>query len=142
MPQVDKLKFTVPQKDRHGQILDYLRRTPSVRDVVVSGGDIANLHITQLEPFVDALLDIPNIRDIRLASKGLIGIPQHFLQDDVVRRHGAPGEEGLRARGGSRAALPREPRRADHAAGGAGGRTGCSRSASATCATRGSCCGA
>ena len=83
--QVDKLKFTVPQKDRHGQILDYLRRTPSVRDVVVSGGDIANLHITQLEPFVDALLDIPNIRDIRLASKGLIGLPQHFLQDDVVR---------------------------------------------------------
>jgi lysine 2,3-aminomutase len=83
--QVDKLKFTVPQKDRHGQILDYLRRTPSVRDVVVSGGDIANLHITQLEPFVDALLDIPNIRDIRLASKGLIGLPQHFLQDEVVR---------------------------------------------------------
>jgi lysine 2,3-aminomutase len=55
-----------------------------VRDVVVSGGDIANLHITQLEPFVSALLDIPNIRDIRLASKGLIGLPQHFLQDDVV----------------------------------------------------------
>ena len=85
VPQVDKLKFTVPQKDRHEQILDYLRRTPAVRDVVVSGGDIANLHITQLEPFVDALLDIPNIRDIRLASKGLIGIPQHFLQDDVLQ---------------------------------------------------------
>ena len=84
VPQVDKLKFSLPQKDRHGQILDYLRRTPSVRDVVVSGGDIANLHITQLEPFVDALLDIPNIRDIRLASKGLIGLPQHFLQDDVL----------------------------------------------------------
>jgi lysine 2,3-aminomutase len=84
VPQVDKLKFSVPQKDRHAQILDYLRRTPSVRDVVVSGGDIANLHITQLEPFVDALLDIPNIRDIRLASKGLIGLPQHFLQDDVL----------------------------------------------------------
>jgi lysine 2,3-aminomutase len=85
VPQVDKVKFTVPQKNRHQQILDYLRRTPSVRDVVVSGGDIANLHITQLEPFVDALLDIPNIRDIRLASKGLIGLPQHFLQDDVLR---------------------------------------------------------
>ena len=72
------------QKDRHQQILDYLRRTPSVRDVVVSGGDIANLHISQLEPFVSALLDIPHIRDIRLASKGLIGIPQHFLQSDVL----------------------------------------------------------
>ncbi len=85
VPQVDKHKFSVPQKDRHAQILDYLRRTPGVRDVVVSGGDIANLPITQLEPFVGALLDIPNIRDIRLASKGLMGIPQHFLQDEVLQ---------------------------------------------------------
>jgi lysine 2,3-aminomutase len=84
VPQVTKLKFEIPQKDRHQQMLDYLRKTPSVRDVVVSGGDIANLHITQLEPFVSALLDIENIRDIRLASKGLIGLPQHYLQDSVV----------------------------------------------------------
>jgi lysine 2,3-aminomutase len=65
-------------------MLDYLRRTPTVRDVVVSGGDIANLPMTQLEPFVGALLDIPNIRDIRLASKGLAALPQHFLQDEVL----------------------------------------------------------
>jgi lysine 2,3-aminomutase len=84
VPQVEKLKFRVPQKDRHQQMLEYLRKTKSVRDVVVSGGDIANLHITQLEPFVSALLDIPSIRDIRLASKGLIGLPQHYLQDDVL----------------------------------------------------------
>ena len=85
VPQVDKLKFLTPQKDRHQQILEYLRNTPSVRDVVVSGGDIANLPITVLESFVSALLDIPNIRDIRLASKGLMGIPQHFLQDSVLQ---------------------------------------------------------
>jgi lysine 2,3-aminomutase len=84
VPQVDKLKFVTPQKERHQQILDYLKKTPSVRDVVVSGGDIANLPITTLEPFVSALLDIENIRDIRLASKGLAGLPQHFLQDSVV----------------------------------------------------------
>jgi lysine 2,3-aminomutase len=84
VPQVTKLKFNAPQKDRHQQMLEYLRKTPSVRDVVVSGGDIANLHISQLEPFVSGLLDIPNIRDIRLASKGLAGLPQHFLQADVL----------------------------------------------------------
>src|SRR3989454_12199707 len=84
VPQVKKLKFAVPQKDRHQQMLDYLRATPSVRDVVVSGGDIANMPIQQLEPFVSALLDLPNIKDVRLASKGLMGIPQHFLQDDVL----------------------------------------------------------
>ncbi len=84
-PQVDKYKFQVKQPSRHDQILDYLRSTPSVRDVVVSGGDIANLPIRVLEGFVSQLLDIENIRDIRLATKGLMGIPQHFLQDDVLQ---------------------------------------------------------
>ncbi|MBS2026076.1 MAG: lysine 2,3-aminomutase, partial [Deltaproteobacteria bacterium] len=83
VPQVKKLKFNVQQKDRHAQMLDYLRATPQVRDVVVSGGDIANLPIQSLEPFVSALLDIDNIKDIRLASKGLMGVPQHFLQPEV-----------------------------------------------------------
>jgi lysine 2,3-aminomutase len=85
VPQVKKHRFTIKQPQRHEQILDYLRATPSVRDVVVSGGDIANLPIQSLEYFVSALLDIPHIRDIRLASKGLMAIPQHFLQDSVVR---------------------------------------------------------
>ena len=84
VPQVEKARFAIPQKDRYQLILEYLRKTPSVRDVVVSGGDIANLPITALEPFVSALMDIPNIRDIRLASKGLAAIPQHFLQDSVL----------------------------------------------------------
>jgi lysine 2,3-aminomutase len=50
---------------------------------VVSGGDVANLPIKRLEEFVLALMDIDNIRDIRLATKGLMGLPQHFLQPDV-----------------------------------------------------------
>jgi len=85
VPQVQKHKFTIGPKERYEKMLDYLRRTPSVRDVVVSGGDIANLPIQQLEPFVSSLMDIPNIRDIRLASKGLMAIPQHFLQDQVLQ---------------------------------------------------------
>ena len=85
VPQVVKLRFQLSQKDRYEQMLDYLRKTPSVRDVVVSGGDIANMPIAQLEPFVSALLDIPTIKDIRLAAKGLMGIPQHFLQDEVLK---------------------------------------------------------
>jgi lysine 2,3-aminomutase len=85
VPQVTKLRFQIQQKDRYQQILDYLRKTPQVRDVVVSGGDIANLPITTLEPFVSELMEIGNIRDIRLAAKGLMGIPQHFLQDEVLK---------------------------------------------------------
>jgi lysine 2,3-aminomutase len=84
VPQVDKTRFKTSATERNAQILDYLRRMPSVRDVVVSGGDIANLPIEQVERFVGDLMEIKNIRDIRLASKALMGIPQHFLQDEVV----------------------------------------------------------
>jgi len=83
-PTIAKYKFEMKQPDRHEAMLDYLRRTPSVRDVVVSGGDVANLPIARLEAFVAALLAIDNIRDIRLATKGLMGLPQHFLQEDVI----------------------------------------------------------
>ncbi|MEA2476768.1 MAG: lysine 2,3-aminomutase [Actinomycetota bacterium] len=84
VPQVIKHRFELKQKERYRAILDYLRETPSVRDVVVSGGDVANLPIAHLEEFVGALIDIGHIRDIRLATKGLMGLPQHFLQDEVL----------------------------------------------------------
>jgi lysine 2,3-aminomutase len=82
--QFVKHRFEIKQRERHQAILEYLRVTPGVRDVVVSGGDMANLPAAHLEEFVSALLDIPHIRDIRLATKGLMGLPQHFLQDDVL----------------------------------------------------------
>jgi lysine 2,3-aminomutase len=83
-PAVPKLKFELKPVDRQTAMLDYLRATPGVRDVVVSGGDVANLPFKNLEAFVAGLLEIDSIRDIRLASKALMGLPQHWLQDDVV----------------------------------------------------------
>ncbi|HET8558983.1 MAG TPA: lysine 2,3-aminomutase [Marmoricola sp.] len=81
--QVQKLKLVGKPTDRLGAMLDYLRSTPEVRDVVVSGGDVANMPIARLEDFLGQLLEIENIRDIRLATKALMGMPQHWLQDDV-----------------------------------------------------------
>lgn len=82
-PTVTKLKFAAKPADRLEDMLAYLRRTPSVRDVVVSGGDVANLPWPRLEAFLAALLEIENVRDIRLATKALVGMPQHWLGDDV-----------------------------------------------------------
>ena len=41
--QVLKYKFEMKQNERWDAMLDYLRVTPQVRDVVVSGGDMANV---------------------------------------------------------------------------------------------------
>ena len=82
-PVIDKLKFVAKPQQRLDDMLDYLRRNPGVRDVVVSGGDVANMPWPRLEAFVTSLLEIENIRDIRLATKALMGMPQHWLADDV-----------------------------------------------------------
>jgi len=82
--QVDKHKLLLKPVDRQDQMIDYLKRTPGVRDVVVSGGDVANVPWHQLESFLMRLLDIATVRDIRLATKALAGLPQHWLQPKVV----------------------------------------------------------
>jgi lysine 2,3-aminomutase len=79
----DKHKFALAREGRLDAMLEYLRATPGVRDVVVSGGDVANLPWPRLEAFVASLLEIESIRDIRLATKALMGLPQHWLGDDV-----------------------------------------------------------
>lgn len=80
---IQKMKFDLKPVDRLQGQLEYLRSTPTVRDVVVSGGDVGNMPWKNVESYVDAILDIDNIRDIRLATKALMGLPQHWLQDDV-----------------------------------------------------------
>ena len=139
-PQVDKLKFALKPADRFDEMLDYLRRSPGVRDVVVSGGDVANLPWPRLEAFVDSLLDIENIRDIRLATKALMALPQHWLGRRRPRGHGpprarSPGSAGCPSRctrtstrrSRSRRCSPRRSAR-------------CSTPGCATCATRACCC--
>lgn len=84
-PQVKKLKFETKQQDRHHLMIEYIRQNSNIRDIVVSGGDIANLPPESLEPVVMELIKIPHVKDIRLASKGLMGLPQHFLQDKMLK---------------------------------------------------------
>jgi lysine 2,3-aminomutase len=83
-PAVDKLRLTLKPVDRYAAMVTYLHAHPGVRDVVVSGGDVANVPWRSLEAFLMQLLDIETIRDIRLATKALAGLPQHWLQPDVV----------------------------------------------------------
>ena len=83
--QVRKKRFSQPAAVRREHILARIRADVTIRDVVVSGGDIANVAPAALAKFVGALLDIDHVRDIRLASKALVALPQHFLRSDVLQ---------------------------------------------------------
>lgn len=84
VPAVKKRKMRLRVNELDA-IISCLASTPSIRDVVISGGDVANVAPELLEAFVSRLLEIGHIRSFRLATKGLITLPQHFLQDSVLR---------------------------------------------------------
>ena len=83
-PLIAKNRFGLRPDERQEAMLDYLKRTPGVRDVVVSGGDLANVPWPRLEAFLFRLLEVESVRDIRLATKAVVGLPQHWLQPSVV----------------------------------------------------------
>jgi lysine 2,3-aminomutase len=83
-PQIDKLRLSVKPVERYDTHIAYLLAHPGVRDVVVSGGDVANVPWRNLESYLMRLLGIETIRDIRLATKALAALPQHWLAKEVV----------------------------------------------------------
>jgi lysine 2,3-aminomutase len=62
--------------------LDYIRSHAAVEDVVLSGGDVSRLKAATIAEIGAALLDIPNVRRIRLATKALSVQPMKFTSDD------------------------------------------------------------
>ena len=62
---------------------EFLRNTPQVEDVVISGGDAYNLTPKYIQLIGDTLLEIPHIRRIRYATKGIAILPQKILTDDA-----------------------------------------------------------
>lgn len=65
------------------QVFDYIRQHPEVEDVVISGGDSYNLTAKQVRIIGEQLLNIPHIRKIRYATKGIAVLPMKVLTDDA-----------------------------------------------------------
>ncbi|MBA3778659.1 MAG: lysine 2,3-aminomutase [Chloroflexi bacterium] len=60
----------------HEAQLDYLRRTPQVRDVLISGGDGLTLAPKLFESIMRGLREIPHIEVIRIGSRVPVFLPQ------------------------------------------------------------------
>ena len=63
------------------QQLDYLRKTPQVRDVLLSGGDPLTLAPKLLEQLLSALREIPHIEIIRIGSRVPVFMPQRVTDE-------------------------------------------------------------
>lgn len=68
-------------KDRVDKAIDYIRNTPEVRDVLLSGGDALLMSDERLEDIISQLRAIPHVEIIRLGSRVPVVMPQRITDD-------------------------------------------------------------
>lgn len=82
------LLFAAPDSS---DLVAYLRRTPEVTDVLVTGGDPLTMSAARLETYLEPLLepDLERVRNIRIGTKAPASWPRRFLDeedtDDLLR---------------------------------------------------------
>jgi lysine 2,3-aminomutase len=71
-------------------MLDYIRRNPQVRDVIISGGDILTLSTERLEKVLCNLRKIPSVEIIRIGSRYPVVLPQRVDKElcDMLSNYG------------------------------------------------------
>jgi lysine 2,3-aminomutase len=79
--EVEKVSLKA-NSGRWDQAFAYIASRPELEDIVISGGDSFNLRADWIREIGTRLLNMPNIRRIRFASKGLAVMPQKVLTDD------------------------------------------------------------
>ena len=69
--------------------LDYLKRTPQVRDVLLSGGDPLVLAPRILEEILSRLREIPHIEILRIGSRVPVFLPMRITDDlnDMLQKY-------------------------------------------------------
>jgi lysine 2,3-aminomutase len=75
---VDKVALR-PNPKRWEHVFEYIESHTELEDLVISGGDVANLGPKWIREIGLRLLEIPHIRRIRYATKAIAIMPQKFI---------------------------------------------------------------
>src|SRR5689334_10330306 len=78
--EVEKVSLKATE-DRWQRAFRYIGERPELEDIVVSGGDSYQLKARQITLIGTRLLELPNIRRIRFATKGPAVMPMKLLTD-------------------------------------------------------------
>lgn len=74
---------SIPNRDQINKGLDYIRNTPEVRDVLLSGGDPLMLSDTHLDWLLTELRQIEHVQVIRIGTRMPVVLP-YRITDDLV----------------------------------------------------------
>lgn len=82
----EDMKFNARESD---ELVQYLLRHPEVTDVLITGGDPMVMNAESLRGYIEPLLAIPHLQNIRIGTKSVSYWPQRFVTDkdadDVLR---------------------------------------------------------
>ena len=78
--EVEKVSLKATE-ERWDRAFRYISERPELEDIVVSGGDSYQLKARQITLIGNRLLELPNIRRIRFATKGPAVMPMKLLTD-------------------------------------------------------------
>ncbi|WP_051074273.1 lysine 2,3-aminomutase [Effusibacillus pohliae] len=76
-------------KQQLDQAIDYIRRTPQVRDVLLSGGDGLLVNDKTLEYIISNLRTIPHVEIIRIGTRAPVVFPQRITDNllNMLRKY-------------------------------------------------------
>lgn len=78
--EVEKVRLST-NRDRWKAAFAYVASRPELEDIVISGGDAYSLRPEWIREIGHGLLNMPNIRRMRFATKGPAVMPQKILTD-------------------------------------------------------------
>ena len=67
---------TMTAKEQIEVAIDYIAKTPSIRDIVISGGDPLSLSDERLDHILTRLRAIPHVEIFRMGTRNLVTLPQ------------------------------------------------------------------
>ncbi|HDQ14479.1 MAG TPA: lysine 2,3-aminomutase [Sediminispirochaeta sp.] len=79
----------IPAKDQVIQGLDYIKNTPQVRDVLLSGGDPLMLSDQYLDWILGELRKIPHVEVVRIGSRMPVVLPYRITDElvEMLKKH-------------------------------------------------------
>jgi len=66
------------------RMIDYIRKHPEIKDVIVSGGDPLTLPIGKLRFYLDSLKEIDHVDVIRIGTRVPVTLPQRLFDQELL----------------------------------------------------------
>jgi len=78
-----------PPKSQINDAIEYIAKTPAIRDVLLSGGDALLISDKELEYIIKKLREIPHVEIIRIGSRTPVVMPQRINKElvDMLKKY-------------------------------------------------------